>query len=538
MQVKSLLCFLISCMCSSTIFCKGDGRTQNWMPDTQNWPQKGQTKGAPLGGWDDEVANPWKGGADSGWRLEDTIPGVPGQSYPNFDKIPETSFDCRDQQGPGYYGDVESHCQVFHICQAGGRQNTFLCPVGTLFNQEMFVCDWWFNVNCAETSMHYGRNTNLFRSPQIGIDGSKIAVSRMQISSKGSANPPKVGIPTWDSQSKAGGNWDGRSQSPQQHGTSKGSNWSQSPQQSTGQQQGIRKGGSWPQSHQQRMRQQQGTGKGSGWQKMPRQQQATGKSWPQSSGQQQGVQKGAGWSQGGNRRIAGQKTTPPRKASLKGDMWQGGSQAPLPNSGWGNRMPKKGNTIKSQKGIASSQGLHGTLRTSTNQGFKEHNRNPGQQQRSNIRSGTFGSSNKGQVNSLQRTASSAAFKANSWSIGSENFQNPNRDGWFHQSPNIAFQDARGPDSKLWQDDGAHFSGDIQRGPDFKGGNPNTNGRYASAEAIGNFVEYSANEPNALNNFGEEDYGQRRQNLLPDSEETWKGDTLHNSNYDYDYGWNG
>ena len=26
---------------------------------------------------------------------------------------------------------------------------SFLCPNGTLFNQQYFICDWWFNVDCS-----------------------------------------------------------------------------------------------------------------------------------------------------------------------------------------------------------------------------------------------------------------------------------------------------------------------------------------------------------------------------------------------------
>ena len=26
---------------------------------------------------------------------------------------------------------------------------TLLCPNGTLYNQQYFVCDWWFNVDCS-----------------------------------------------------------------------------------------------------------------------------------------------------------------------------------------------------------------------------------------------------------------------------------------------------------------------------------------------------------------------------------------------------
>ena len=54
----------------------------------------------------------------------------------------------------GYYADPEAECQVFHICSddgAGGlAKYSFLCPNGTIFNQNYFICDWWFNVDCSE----------------------------------------------------------------------------------------------------------------------------------------------------------------------------------------------------------------------------------------------------------------------------------------------------------------------------------------------------------------------------------------------------
>ncbi len=77
------------------------------------------------------------------------IPGVPGQDYPVFTEIPQTDFDCKQVELPGYYPDIEAQCGVFHICQADGRTDSFLCPTGTLFDQQYFVCDWWFNVGCG-----------------------------------------------------------------------------------------------------------------------------------------------------------------------------------------------------------------------------------------------------------------------------------------------------------------------------------------------------------------------------------------------------
>lgn len=44
--------------------------------------------------------------------LARTLPGTPGQDYGIFASVPKTSFNCRQQQWPGYYADVETKCQV------------------------------------------------------------------------------------------------------------------------------------------------------------------------------------------------------------------------------------------------------------------------------------------------------------------------------------------------------------------------------------------------------------------------------------------
>ncbi|GFS85321.1 chitin-binding type-2 domain-containing protein [Nephila pilipes] len=106
---------------------------------------------------------PHPGDDSSQWRLEDSIPGTPGVDYPNYSTIPETGFDCKQHPDPGYYGDVEAQCQVFHICQADGRHDSFLCPLGTIFNQQYFVCVWWFNYDCADTTMYYNLNADLYK---------------------------------------------------------------------------------------------------------------------------------------------------------------------------------------------------------------------------------------------------------------------------------------------------------------------------------------------------------------------------------------
>ncbi|XP_023215933.1 uncharacterized transmembrane protein DDB_G0289901-like, partial [Centruroides sculpturatus] len=102
--------------------------------------------------------------SSEGWGS--AIPGEAGQDYPNFDTIPKTDFDCQQHQYPGYYGDVEARCQVFHICQADGRLDSFLCPVGTIFNQKYFVCDWWNKFKCEDTPNYYQLNANLYEDDQ------------------------------------------------------------------------------------------------------------------------------------------------------------------------------------------------------------------------------------------------------------------------------------------------------------------------------------------------------------------------------------
>jgi hypothetical protein len=84
--------------------------------------------------------------------------------YSIFVNPPETSFLC-DSQIEGYYADPESDCQAFHICANDGNSGllkySFLCPNGTLFNQQYFICDWWFNVDCAQAEGFYSLNADI-----------------------------------------------------------------------------------------------------------------------------------------------------------------------------------------------------------------------------------------------------------------------------------------------------------------------------------------------------------------------------------------
>ncbi|XP_066972424.1 uncharacterized protein [Macrobrachium rosenbergii] len=102
--------------------------------------------------------------------LAASIPGggVPGQDYPILASVPDTGFTCEAQEFPGYYADTadQAGCQVFHICQFDGRQDSFLCPNGSIFNQQYFVCDWWYNVDCSASAQFIGLNAEIGRLPQ------------------------------------------------------------------------------------------------------------------------------------------------------------------------------------------------------------------------------------------------------------------------------------------------------------------------------------------------------------------------------------
>merc|ERR1711994_584440 len=87
-------------------------------------------------------------------QLQGSIPGVPGEDYPIYAEVPQTGFICDDKIDGGYYADPEAECQAFHICTADGQgglaKYSFLCPNGTILNQNYLVCDWWFNFDCTE----------------------------------------------------------------------------------------------------------------------------------------------------------------------------------------------------------------------------------------------------------------------------------------------------------------------------------------------------------------------------------------------------
>ncbi|XP_069936718.1 pro-resilin-like [Cherax quadricarinatus] len=127
--------------------------------------------------------------------LQENIPGggVPGEDYPVLSSPPDTGFSCDDQAVAGYYADTapDASCQVFHICQdrAVRRQkDSFLCPNGTIFNQQYLVCDWWFNVDCSQAENFYSVNEQIGVVPSAGYGYGPIANSIFNGNGNGNGN--------------------------------------------------------------------------------------------------------------------------------------------------------------------------------------------------------------------------------------------------------------------------------------------------------------------------------------------------------------
>jgi len=103
--------------------------------------------------------------------------GVPGEDFPVLSEVPETGFSCEEQEFSGYYADdaPEAGCQVFHICQLREngqvQQDSFLCPNGTVFNQQYLVCDWWYNFDCATAQDFYSVNEQIGIVPEGSDNG-------------------------------------------------------------------------------------------------------------------------------------------------------------------------------------------------------------------------------------------------------------------------------------------------------------------------------------------------------------------------------
>ncbi|XP_026751127.1 mucin-5AC-like [Galleria mellonella] len=96
------------------------------------------------------------------------ISGTIKPGYLDFDNLPETNFTCAGKVIGGYYADLETSCQMFHVCTVGQQDEPmdikFLCLNGTVFDQETRVCERVDEVDCTKSEKFYSLNLELYGS--------------------------------------------------------------------------------------------------------------------------------------------------------------------------------------------------------------------------------------------------------------------------------------------------------------------------------------------------------------------------------------
>ncbi|KAJ3643156.1 hypothetical protein Zmor_025883 [Zophobas morio] len=93
--------------------------------------------------------------------------------YLDFDNLPDTNFSCVGKVIGGYYADLETNCQMFHVCTIGQLDEPmdirFLCLNGTVFDQETRVCERIDEVDCSKSEKFYSLNLELYGNTQPSI---------------------------------------------------------------------------------------------------------------------------------------------------------------------------------------------------------------------------------------------------------------------------------------------------------------------------------------------------------------------------------
>jgi len=76
---------------------------------------------------------------------------------------------------------------------------TFLCPNGTIFNQDYFICDWWFNVDCQQAeALSLQRNDDLLRAraeADARLEAERLAAASVRVETVAAAPPRAYGAP-------------------------------------------------------------------------------------------------------------------------------------------------------------------------------------------------------------------------------------------------------------------------------------------------------------------------------------------------------
>lgn len=85
----------------------------------------------------------------------------------------------------GYYADLETSCQMFHVCVIGQGDEPmdikFLCLNGTVFDQETRVCERVDEVDCSKSEKFYYLNLELYGNTMIPSPDGKFLIFLIKI---------------------------------------------------------------------------------------------------------------------------------------------------------------------------------------------------------------------------------------------------------------------------------------------------------------------------------------------------------------------
>ncbi|XP_063607393.1 mucin-2-like isoform X2 [Penaeus indicus] len=84
----------------------------------------------------------------------------------DMDNLPATNFTCKEKVIGGYYADVYTGCQMFHVCTLDEKGEIhdykFRCLMGTVFDQETRVCERADDVDCSKSESFFHLNNDLY----------------------------------------------------------------------------------------------------------------------------------------------------------------------------------------------------------------------------------------------------------------------------------------------------------------------------------------------------------------------------------------
>nr|CAD7402285.1 unnamed protein product [Timema poppensis] len=147
---------------------RAECRTASYYPFGLYALRTNYSNGLGIGKFELEEVNPHLRGGGVENHLGKTTPSSPNRDLnldlpvlssraALHDKRVGAKFSCHGRPA-GYYADIPTGCQSYHMCDTTGRQFTYQCPNMTLFQQRMMICNHWYMVDCSQSEQSYDAN--------------------------------------------------------------------------------------------------------------------------------------------------------------------------------------------------------------------------------------------------------------------------------------------------------------------------------------------------------------------------------------------